>query len=592
MGACIQCSNKNCYLAFHVTCARKCRLQLKMKNPHGGMADLNALKGYCDKHVPTDWRQEHDVDSATARAKEHYRQEFKNHQWADSQQSALSTERAQQGPSETEPEKEEDPLIGLASESSKKALLKKIWRLPSGAPIVPHLVFKNVDAVFARYQIIKRREFLAETCKYWTLKREARRGASLLKRLQLQLELFSSMEMTRRNFAAMGAAGGPKLQSRIEFAEALEGDIEQIRVLCGKTHERELLKIKDVEMLRDFVDKIYFPIVPLLWPILEKALSLDSSYNYFSKRLQPVQKKLEQRYYISVAVFASDFGRAMNDSVFCASEEEEPPKPVSEQLNAVERAKHKDLQKDKISRAKRTLKAVTSDLIETAGMEADLLSKPREDFQSSVSLILEHALDPPPNLPSRINGASSDAGADAAGNYASTNGETLVLAEPHLNGVHAEDVEMRDIDDALAKGELMQKADLSNGQPLTNGISRDDHEGRRGTPGSNLPALSTGSSNRTASVHEPLTPPTGENTNFEGVGGIPWYLDAFKPDGTTIHEPEDIGNENHEPVRSNSEELSDMDEDAVNGLVESVEMPPVLVPTPVKKKGGKQKRKR
>jgi len=39
--------------------------------------------------------------------------------------------------------------------------------------------------------------------KYWTLKREARRGAALLKRLQLQLETFSSMEMTRRDYVAM-----------------------------------------------------------------------------------------------------------------------------------------------------------------------------------------------------------------------------------------------------------------------------------------------------------------------------------------------------------------------------------------------------
>jgi NuA3 HAT complex component NTO1 len=605
MGACIQCSNKTCYQAFHVTCARKCRLQLKMKNTHGGMVDLNTLKGYCDKHVPTEWRQEHDVDGYTARAKDYYRREFKNYQWADSQQSALSTERALQGQSDMDAEKDEDPLITTASDSNKKALLKKIWRLPSGAPIVPHLVYKNVDAVFARYQIIKRREFLAETCKYWTLKREARRGASLLKRLQLQLELFSSMEMTRRNFAAMGAAGGPKLKSRIEFAEALEGDIEQIRVLCEKTHERELLKIKDVELMRDIVDKVYFPIVPLLWPILEKALSLDSSYNYFQSRLQPVQKRLEQRYYISVAVFTSDFGQAINDSVY-TSDVEEPLKPVSEQLNAVvERAKHKDLQKDKISRAKRTLKAVTADLIEAAGREADLISKPREEFQNSVSLILEHALDPPANLPTRTTEAPSDVGADATGNRSSVNGDGHTGTELKINGIHTEDVAMRDIDDATPKNDLS----LPNGTSisLTNGVlslSREEHEEQpqtrsaRETPNSNLPALSTGSSNRTASVHEPLTPPTGDNkessSTFEGTGGIPWYLEAFEPNGTTIHEPpEDVGKDNHAAIRSNSEELSDMDEDAVNGLVESVERQDFQTPAVlVKKKGGKQKRRR
>lgn len=270
MGACIQCSNKNCYLAFHVTCARRCRLQLKMKNSHGGIAEKNTLKGYCDKHVPGDWRMEHNVEVATEEAKDYYRRHYKGRRWADSQQTALAVEQVQET-TENDHETNDDPFAAAGNNKRKKALLKKIWRLPSGAPIVPQIVYNNVEGILARWQLRKRKEFVAEACKYWTLKREARRGASLLKRLQLQLETFTSMEMTRRNFAAMGAAGGPKLQKRIEFAESLEKDLEQVRALCERAHERETLKIKDSDLLREIVDTVYFPITPLLWPILEKA---------------------------------------------------------------------------------------------------------------------------------------------------------------------------------------------------------------------------------------------------------------------------------------------------------------------------------
>ena len=250
-----------------------------MKNSHGGIAEKNTLKGFCDKHVHSDWRLEHNVEAATEDAKEYYRRKYKGHRWADSQQTALAVEQAQEA-AENDHEATDDLFSAAGNNKRKKALLKKIWRLPSGAPIVPQIVFNNVESILARWQLRKRKEFVAEVCKYWTLKREARRGASLLKRLQLQLETFSSMEMTRRNYAAMGAAGGPKLQQRIKFAERLEKDLDQIRNLCEKAQHREALKRDDVDLLRDLVDTIYFPMAPLLRPILEKAKSYVTQLNF------------------------------------------------------------------------------------------------------------------------------------------------------------------------------------------------------------------------------------------------------------------------------------------------------------------------
>jgi NuA3 HAT complex component NTO1 len=145
------------------------------------------------------------------------------------------------------------------------------WRLPSGAPVVPAVVFSTVEASLARFTVRKRKEFVERVCRYWTLKREARRGAALLKRLQLQLETFSSMEVTRRNFASMGAVGRARLERRIDITEVLQADMRHTTGLTELVKQKAELQVQLVELLRVLVDTVYFPIPPLLEPILQKA---------------------------------------------------------------------------------------------------------------------------------------------------------------------------------------------------------------------------------------------------------------------------------------------------------------------------------
>jgi NuA3 HAT complex component NTO1 len=150
---------------------------------------------------------------------------------------------------------------------------KGTWKLPSGAPVIPAVVYDSVESSLQRFSILKRKEYAAEACKYWTLKRESRRGAALLKRLQLQMEAFSSMEITRRNFPGMGHTGRARLQRRIDFAELLVQDLTKIKALTDEVMKREFEKLKEAELEIEMVDTVYFPIAKLLPPIMEKAIS-------------------------------------------------------------------------------------------------------------------------------------------------------------------------------------------------------------------------------------------------------------------------------------------------------------------------------
>lgn len=280
MGACIQCGSRQCFQAFHVTCARRAKLFLKMKSTHGPAVCLDAsvLKAYCNKHVPADYRAEVDVDTATAEARSFYRREMRGRQWADSQTSALTIGTTQQAASNEALEDmmvEDEAQMAAATPGQRKKRMeiqKKIWRLPSGAPIVPEKVCKAVETALIKFNPLpKRKEFVAEACKYWTMKREARKGAALLKRLQLQMETFSTAEIGRRDFAALGPSGGPRLDRRIEFAKSLEKEMTAVQQLCYDMLEREKLKKDDAEFLQSYVDTVYFPLHPLLSPILERA---------------------------------------------------------------------------------------------------------------------------------------------------------------------------------------------------------------------------------------------------------------------------------------------------------------------------------
>ena len=65
---------------------------------------------------------------------------------------------------------------------------------------------------------------------------------------------------------------------------------------------------------------------------------------------------------------------------------------------------------------------------------------------------------------------------------------------------------------------------------------------------------------------EPPTPPMslqGHSQSLATEGGIPWYVEQFDPEGTTIFEERWTG---PEVLRDMSEELSEMDEDELQGL--------------------------
>ncbi|KAK4146935.1 peregrin [Dichotomopilus funicola] len=678
MGACIQCSNKNCYQAFHVTCARRCRLFLKMKNSQGALAVLDGtlpLKAYCDKHCPPDYAEEHGVAQAAREAKRFYKRTMKGRLWADSQASALQLAATHRN-AVTEHPPDESQITGAnvsavlggsagngsggGDNKKKNQPPKNVWKLPSGAPIIPQAVFDLVESALSRFPIRKRKDFVGEACKYWTLKREARRGAALLKRLQLQMETFSSMELTRRNFAAMGPSGRARLDRRVEFCRGLVDELDRLRELCQLIEERERLKLEAAELEVGMVDTCYFPVFQQLQPILDKAFILDK--NVFKQGFQELQDKMDQRYYVTTLSFAQDLSRTINKGIH------NPPAagPDSQSVEASQ-IKHANYAETAARKrlGKRILKALQVQLETSLKAEAEILHRPYDALREELEGILEASFDArqPSTQSITVSGVGSPAHEgqeqDREQDEDAENGDVDMVDAPAEGQIIVADHNHGDED---AEGELDDAMDGANievggysehehdeGDHKPNGVlsaapsvAGDSHKPNGFLKASNSPpslpdaSFTTRSNNNNNNPNaQPLTPPrsntgsasaiafnphlplstnpsittttaTGITTtltdagtsttnnrrrpttansatsgtsktgskisktgktgqgNFLTHGGVPWYLAGFALRGTTAVQEQWIPG--RDAVRSLSEELTDMDEEALRDL--------------------------
>ncbi|KAJ7065346.1 bromodomain and PHD finger-containing protein 3 [Mycena amicta] len=235
-GACIQCAKPHCFLAFHVSCARKDKLLLPMKSTQGG--EPATLTAFCDKHLP---REQAEIRDAALIAEE---------------------------------EQAEDGYNDAKLAKSARAYAKTY---KPGPPLVPAVIMNRIQQYVGRVTIRKKPEFLAMICRYWSLKREARRGAPLLKRLHL--EPWTASTSTKMD-------GEEEKLMKLEQLQHLRKDLEDLRNLTELTRKRETRKLKQAELIHDVLAQALFPHMPRLRAAFDKIVALDRS-EYFK---HPVKK--------------------------------------------------------------------------------------------------------------------------------------------------------------------------------------------------------------------------------------------------------------------------------------------------------------
>ena len=303
----------------------------------------------------------------------------------------------------------------------------------------------------------------------------------------------------------------------------------------------------------------------------------------FRQYLLLIREKLANRSYTSVAPFSADLVR-----VFSSDLGVEASSTADFQAQVEGRAIDMSYeQREKRKLAKRIVKSIQPALEDALRKESELLRRPfaqqmkeMDEMMFSRRLSLADSLldgELEATVPNKLTNGTKH----LTLNMRNGDGDVDMLDQSHellLNGhspdgngdISLQDVSMQDAVDedgedlvaagsiAQLNGELTADAEqtLAEHTPpaSTNGIKKD------------ADIILGGGFKNQSPAREPPTPPISLVDNQQATlvqGGIPWYVEQFDPDGTTVHEERWTG---PEVLRDMSEELSEMDEEELQGL--------------------------
>ena len=142
---------------------------MPMKSSQGSEAP--SLAAYCERHLPV-----RIVLSTILLALMYLQKEQ-----ADAREVALKAERTA---NENHDSDSEHTVVATPKSSKTARAYAKTYK--PGPPLVPHIIVSRILQYIAKIPLRHKNKFVLMVCRYWSLKREARRGAPLLKRLHLE----------------------------------------------------------------------------------------------------------------------------------------------------------------------------------------------------------------------------------------------------------------------------------------------------------------------------------------------------------------------------------------------------------------------
>ncbi|XP_041636670.1 bromodomain-containing protein 1 isoform X2 [Cheilinus undulatus] len=249
VGACIQCHKANCYTAFHVSCAQKAGLFMKME-PIKEVTDsgdsIYSVKktAYCGAHTPNGCVRRPLTIYDGAKPKNGLCKKG----GAAGQYKGKQKKKSKSKKPEPEPE----------SEDATHAT-------------VPSFPAHRLQTILNQVSVQKKKAFVELVLNYWTLKRQSRNGLPLIRRLQ------TSLQTQKNPQAKQNEEETRALKEQLKEWHRLRHDLERARLLLELIRKREKIKREEIKQQETLLEMQLTPFSILLRALLDQIQSKDQA---------------------------------------------------------------------------------------------------------------------------------------------------------------------------------------------------------------------------------------------------------------------------------------------------------------------------
>ncbi|CAI5635748.1 unnamed protein product [Oreochromis niloticus] len=248
VGACIQCHKANCYTAFHVSCAQKAGLFMKMEPikevTETGEPTFSVKKtAYCGAHTP---------NGCVRRPLAIYDDSKLRNGLCKKGDKGKGQSKGKQKSKSKKPEPE------VESEAVPPAT-------------VPTFPAHRLQTILNQVSIQKKKVFVELVLSYWRLKRQSRNGLPLIRRLQTRLQSQKNVQ-PRQNEEESRA-----LKEQLKEWHRLRHDLERARLLLELIRKREKLKREEIKLQETLLEMQLTPFSILLRALLDQLQAKDQA---------------------------------------------------------------------------------------------------------------------------------------------------------------------------------------------------------------------------------------------------------------------------------------------------------------------------
>ncbi|KFW02510.1 Bromodomain and PHD finger-containing protein 3, partial [Eurypyga helias] len=304
MGAAIQCHKVNCYTAFHVTCAQRAGLFMKIEPMRetsvNGTTFTVRKTAYCESHSPPG------TVKKGSRAARGAGQESARKQDGE--------EEANSGPPKGSLKKNQVKL--------KQKIKKEPGDVTNGRSSVPMVAVAQIPSyrlnkICSGLSLQRKNQFMQRLHSYWLLKRQARNGVPLIRRLHSHLQSQRNAEQKEQDEKTSA------VKEELKYWQKLRHDLERARLLIELIRKREKLKREQVKVQQAAMELQLTPFNVLLRTTLDLLQEKDaaqifaepvnlSEANYLEFISNPMdfstmRRKLESHLYRTLDEFEEDF---------------------------------------------------------------------------------------------------------------------------------------------------------------------------------------------------------------------------------------------------------------------------------------------